>query len=205
MKRVYIYTGVMSLLSVLAVSLALTVHSRNGFEEKWKREAENVKAYGKLLSGSEGRNGVFRLTVEQLKHSRDSVFKALDSTRKELGIRDSRLKGMQHISSSFSRTDTILLKDTVFMDSMADVDTLIHDGWYSVEVGMKYPSTVTVRPEFKSEKHIIVSASRETVNPPKRFFLFRWLQRKHTVLNVDVVEKNPYVQNQRSRFVETVR
>ena len=205
MKRVYIYTGVLSLLAVLAVSLALTVRSRKGFEEKWKREAENVKAYGKLLSDSEERNGVFRLTVEQMKHSRDSVFKALDSTRRELGIRDSRLKGMQHIASSFSRTDTILLKDTVFKDSMADVDTLIHDGWYSVEVGLRYPSTITVRPEFKSEKHIIVSASRETVNPPKRFFLFRWFQRKHTVLNVDVVEKNPYVQNQSNRFVEIVK
>ena len=65
--------------------------------------------------------------------------------------------------------------------------------------------TVTVEPSFKSIKYIVVSAKKETVNPPKRFFLFRWFQKKQIRLNVDVVEKNPYVQSQDNRFVEIVR
>lgn len=68
-----------------------------------------------------------------------------------------------------------------------------------------FVSDIIVKPEFKSEKHIIVSTRRETVDPPKKFFLFRWFQRKQTVLNIDVVEKNPYVQKQSSRYVEIIK
>ena len=64
---------------------------------------------------------------------------------------------------------------------------------------------VAVKPEFKSEKHIIVSTKKETVNPPKKFFLFRWFQKKMKVLHVDVVEKNPYVDGETSRYVEIIK
>ena len=46
---------------------------------------------------------------------------------------------------------------------------------------------------------------KETVNPPKKFFLFRWFQKKHKIIQVDVIEKNPYVQNEVSRYIEIVR
>ena len=82
---------------------------------------------------------------------------------------------------------------------------MLSDEWYSIRVGLRYPSMVAVKPEFKSVKNIIVSAKKETVNPPKRFFLFRWFQRKQVVLNVDVVEKNPYVQSENNRYVEIIR
>jgi hypothetical protein len=72
-------------------------------------------------------------------------------------------------------------------------------------VGLKYPSSISVKPELKSEKYVVVSTKRETVNPPKKFFLWRLFQRKHTILNVDIVEKNPYVQNESSKFVKIVK
>jgi hypothetical protein len=56
-----------------------------------------------------------------------------------------------------------------------------------------------------SKKHIAVSTRRETVNPPKKFFLLRWFQKRHTVLNVDVIEKNPYVEGQTSKYVEIIK
>ena len=64
---------------------------------------------------------------------------------------------------------------------------------------------IIVQPEFKSEKHIVVSTKKETVNPPKKFFLFRWFQKKQTLIHVDVVEKNPYVENQSSRYIEIMK
>jgi hypothetical protein len=64
---------------------------------------------------------------------------------------------------------------------------------------------VAVKPEFKSKKHIVVSSKKETVNPPKKFFLFRWFQKKMTVIHVDVVEKNPYVSEETSRYVEIMK
>lgn len=195
------------ILSVLSViNNYYLVKSKLSADKKWKETVENAKAYSELFSNSENKNRAFKLTIDQLKNSNDSIFKELNKARKELKVKDSKLKSLQYVSSSFSKVDTITLKgDTIFKDSHIDIDTLLSDEWYSVKVGLKYPSTVSIEPKFISIKYIVVSAKKETVNPPKRFFLFRWFQKKQIRLNVDVVEKNPYVQNQDNRFVEIVR
>lgn len=195
---------VLSVLSV--INNYYLVKSKLSADKKWKEAVENAKAYNELLSNSENKNRAFKLTIDQLKNSNDFIFKQLNEARRELKVKDSKLKSLQYVSSSFSKVDTITLKgDTIFKNSHIDIDTLLSDEWYSVKVGLKYPSMVTVEPTFKSIKYIVVSAKKETINPPKRFFLFRWFQKKQIRLNVDVVEKNPYVQNQDNRFVEIVR
>lgn len=205
MKQVRIYLGFAVIMAALIISLFLVVKDKKKVEGKWKDAVENVKSYSEQFSSSEEKNRAFKLTVGQLKYSKDSIFKELDEVRKKLKIKDSKLKSLQYVSSDFSKTDTIHLVDTIFRDAGVDVDTMLSDGWYSIRVGLRYPAMVAVKPEFKSVKNILVSAKKETVDPPKRFFLFRWFQKKHTVLNVDIVEKNPYVQGQNNRYVEIIK
>jgi hypothetical protein len=201
----YFYLGISILIIVLFVSIYALFSTKRSADKKWKEAVENDKAYSELFSNSENKNRAFKLTIDQLKNSNDSIFQELNKARKELKVKDSKIKSLQYVSSNFSKVDTITLRDTIFRNSHVNIDTLLSDDWYSVKVGLKYPSTVTVEPTFKSIKYIVVSAKKETVNPPKRFFLFRWFQKKQIRLNVDVVEKNPYVQNQDNRFVEIVR
>lgn len=202
----YLYIDIALLGITSAIIIGILLNQRSKTEKKWKDAVENTKAYSELYSNSENKNRAFKLTIDQLKNSNDSIFQELNEARKELKVKDSKLKSLQYVSSSFSKVDTITLKgDTVFKDPQLNIDTLLSDKWYSVKVGLKYPSTVTVEPTFKSIKYIVVSAKKETVNPPKRFFLFRWFQKKQIRVNVDVVEKNPYVQNQDNRFVEIVK
>lgn len=99
----------------------------------------------------------------------------------------------------------ILQKDTIFKDKSLCMDTTLHDKWYSINLKLKYPSTTIVKPSFKSEKHIVVSTKKETVNPPRKFWILRLFQKKHKVLHVDVIEKNPYMENQESRYVEIIK
>lgn len=201
----YLYIYIALLVITSGIIIGVLLNQRSKTEKKWKDAVENSKAYSELFSNSENKNRAFKLTIDQLKNSNDSIFKELNEARKELKVKDSKLKSLQYVSSSFSKGDSITFPDTVFINSHVNIDTLLSDEWYSVKVGLKYPSTVTVEPTFKSIKYIVVSAKKETVNPPKRFFLFRWFQKKQIRLNVDVVEKNPYVQNQDNRFVEIVR
>jgi hypothetical protein len=172
---------------------------------KWEKAEANVKAYSMSLSKEGEKSTALQLTVDQLGYFRDSVLQELDNTRKELKIKDKNLKALQSVKSSFSRTDTIILKDTLFKKASLAVDTVLGDKWYNVRLGLKYPSMIAIKPYFKSEKHIVVSSKKETVNPPKKFFLFRWFQRRHVVLYVDVVERNPYVNNESSRYIEIVK
>lgn len=200
-----IYAGLLVVIVLMGIALVAMIKSKRETEKKWKEAVENVKAYSEQYSSSEKKNRAFKLTIDQLKYSNDSIVQKLDDVRKELKIKDSKLQSLQYVSSSFARTDTIILKDTLFKDPQVEVDTLVSDEWYSVRVGLKYPATVAVSPMFRSEKSIIVSTKKETVNPPKKFFLFRWFQKKQIVVNIDVVEKNPYVRDQDNRYIEIVR
>mgnify|MGYP006928564626 FL=1 len=204
MKR-YVITGIASLNILLFIGLWIMGSKYNSMKLKWENAENNVRAYSEQLSSAQGSNKAFKLTIDQLKYFNDSIFQRLDETRKELKVKDNKLRSLQYIASDFARKDTIVFRDTLFRDNQIYIDTLLADAWYSVKVGMEYPSTVVVQPRFKSEKHIVVSARKETVNPPKRFFLWRWLQKKQWVVQVDVVEKNPYVQNQSNRYVEIVK
>jgi hypothetical protein len=164
-----------------------------------------VKAYAMQSNSDKEKSLALQLTVDQLEYFKDSVLQELDNTRKQLKIKDKNLKALQAVSSGFTKRDTITLRDTLFRDPSIAIDTVIGDKWYNVRLGLKYPSMVAVKPYFKSEKHIIVSGKKETVDPPKKFFLLRWFQRKHIVLHIDVVEKNPYVENESSRYVEILK
>ena len=204
LKRYTCFIGVI-LLVVTMIALYFTLKSKKETEKRWKEAIANVKSYDNLFNSSKNNDIAFLLTIDQLKYSNDSIFQELNEVRRELKIKDSKLKSLQYISSNFTKSDTIILKDTVFKDERIDIDTLLSDEWYSINVGLRYPSSITVTPKFKSEKTVIVSAKKETVNPPKRFFLFRWFQKKHIVLHVNVIEKNPYIEDQDNRYVEIIK
>lgn len=204
LKRYACLIGVI-LLVVTMIALYFTLKSKKETEKRWKEAIANVKSYDNLFNGSKNNDIAFLLTIDQLKYSNDSIFQELNEVKRELKIKDSKLKSLQYISSNFTKSDTIILKDTVFKDERIDIDTLLSDEWYSINVGLRYPSSITVTPKFKSEKAVIVSAKKETVNPPKRFFLFRWFQKKHIVLHVNVIEKNPYIEDQDNRYVEIIK
>lgn len=204
LKRYACLIGVI-LLVVTMIALYFTLKSKKETEKRWKEAIANVKSYDNLFNGSKNNDIAFLLTIDQLKYSNDSIFQELNEVRRELKIKDSKLKSLQYISSNFTKSDTIILKDTVFKDERIDIDTLLSDEWYSINVGLRYPSSITVTPKFKSEKAVIVSAKKETVNPPKKFFLFRWFQKKHIVLHVNVIEKNPYIEDQDNRYVEIIK
>ena len=173
--------------------------------EKWETATANMKAYDTQLTAEGEKNMALQLTIDQLGSFKDSVLQELDNTRKQLKIKDKNLKALQAVSSSFTKKDTIQLTDTIFKNRSLALDTLIGDKWYILKLGLKYPSMIAVEPYFKSEKHIIVSSKKETVNPPKKFFFLRWLQRKHLILHIDVVEKNPYVNDEKSEYIEIIK
>lgn len=201
--KTYLISAIVTL--ILLVIIGFQYYQIKSVNDKWKVAEANVKAYSEELNTAGKKNTALQLSVSQLEYFNDSVLKALNETREELKIKDKNLKALQQVKSSFSRIDTIEINDTIFINPSFYVDTVLQDKWYKLGLQLKYPSTVTVSPEFKSEKHIVVSTKKETINPPKKFFLLRWFQKKHKVLNIDVIEKNPYVNGESSKYVEILK
>ena len=204
MVKKYIRIGIGILMSLLAVSI-YTLYNRNqDLEEEISVSMSNQKAFIADNSSLKEENRVFKFTVEQLNYYNDSILQKMNDVRKELRIKDDNLKKMQYLLSEATKKDTIVFRDTLFREPTLNIDTLVGDKWYQMKLGLKYPSTITTYPKFVSEKYIITSLKKETINPPKKCWLLRLFQKKHKVLEVEVVEKSPYIENKQQRFIEII-
>ena len=204
MIKKYIRIGVIVLTSLLAVSTYIFYNRNQDLKEEISVSMTNQKAFIAENSSLKEENRVFKFTVEQLNYYNDSILQKMNEVRKELKIKDKDLKQMQYLSSVSTKKDTILFTDTIFKDKGLALDTIIGDKWYNIRLGLKYPNLIYTKPTFTSEKYIIVNKKKETINPPKKFFLFRWFQRKHWVMEVHIKEKNPYIKEINNKFVEII-
>ena len=204
MVKKYIRIGVIVLTSLLAVSTYILYNRNQDLKEEISVSMSNQKAFIAENSSLKEENRVFKFTVDQLNYYNDSILQKMNEVRKELHIKDDNLKQMQYLLSEATKKDTIVFRDTLFREPTLDIDTLVGDKWYNIRLGLKYPNLITTNPTFISEKYIIVNKKKETINPPKKFFLFRWFQKKHWVMEVNIKEKNPYIKEVNNKFVEII-
>lgn len=192
------------LILILVGAVAYLSYQNKQLTTKYETSIENIKAYNAQLSGLKDNNRVFKLTIDQLNYSNDSIINRMKEVQKELGIKDKRLQQLQYEASHAQRADTIILKDTLFRDPQLRLDTIVGDKWFKTNLHLEFPSTIALKPEIELERYTFINGKRETVNPPKKFFLFRWFQKKHTVVEVNVREMNPYVKNKTQRFIQII-
>lgn len=205
MVKKYIRIGIVILVSLLAVSTYTLYTNNQKLKEEISISMSNQKAFIAENSLLKEENRVFKFTIEQLNHYNDSILQKMNEVRKELKIKDKDLKQMQYLLSEAQKKDTVVFRDTLFREPTLKIDTLLGDRWYQMKLGLRYPSTITTEPKFVSEKYIIVNYKKETINPPKKCFIARWFQKKQKVVEVNVVEKNPYIENKKSKFTEVIK
>lgn len=204
MVKKYIRIGVIVLTSLLAVSTYIFYNRNQDLKEKISVSMSNQKAFIAENSSLKDETRTFKFTIEQLNYYNDSILQKMNDVRKELKIKDKNLKQLQYLLSVSTKKDTVLFTDTIFRDKNLALDTIIGDKWYNIRLGLKYPNLIYTEPTFTSEKYIIVNKKKETINPPKKFFLFRWFQRKHWIMEVHIKEKNPYIKEIDNKFVEII-
>lgn len=200
----YIKIIITTLIVSLSIGSYILYTKNQSLKEELSISVSNEKAFIAENSSLKNENRVFKFTVEQLNYYNDSILEKMNEVRKELDIKDKDLKQMQYLLSEATKKDTIVFRDTLFREPTLNIDTLIGDKWYQMRLGLKYPSTITTDPKFVSEKYIMVDYKKETINPPKKCWLLRLFQKKHKVVEVNVVEKNPYIENKQQRFIEIV-
>lgn len=195
---------ILFIILILIGAVAYLSYQNKQLTTRYSTSIENIKAYDAELSGLTNDTKVYKLTIEQLNYFNDSITKKMNEVRKELGIKDSKIKQMQYKLSHIEKSDSLTLPDTIFVNSFK-LDTIMGDEWANNHIIMSYPNKIKITPRFKLESFLFVDAKRETIKPPKKFFLFRWFQKKHNVLHITVVENNPYVINDRQKFIEIIK
>lgn len=169
-----------------------------------ERNRNNIEALISERDSIKNNNRVLFLTIEELNSLNDNISKELVKVSKELRNNNRKVQELQYQLSNIQKRDTIFLKDTIFKDPEFKLDTTLHDKWYSLELGLEYPSTIKVSPSFISERTTSVSKTKETVGPPKKCWLGRLFQKKREVVIVEVKENNPYIEITDQRTVKII-
>ena len=195
---------VIGLFVALVATCVIQCNANKNLREKYEISTSNEKS---LLNRLE-KNGEmiieYQATMDMLKHTNDSVIQNLLKQQQNLNIKNKELQTMVSMASQFHVHDTLQLHDTIFRDPMFALDTCFQDEWRTTCLEMKYPGDVCVDASMKSRKDVYVTGKRETIEPPKKFFLCRWFQKKHTVTRVIIHEENPYIESQENVYIRVL-
>ena len=148
------------------------------------------------------KNLTFQYTLNDLQDSKDSSDIKVLQLAKELNIQPKKIVSTVYIASEFIKKDTIKLTDSIFV---RDYTTKLSDDWYSLDLQFKYPNTFISDLKIKNEVVAITYDRKETVNPAKKFFLWRWLQKKQIVQVIEVKELNPYSTVKEFKFIKVIK
>ena len=164
----------------------------------------NNKAYEAERDSLKDNAIQFQFTIDQLKYSQDSLVNKLNEVRKQLKIKDKEINQLQYFASITQKADTVFVSDTIFKTGVA-IDTLIADDWSKLALHAEYPNIISADYSFKNSTIVVMHNSRVTVDPPKKCWLARLFQKKQTIVEIDVVQENPYCTNQEQKFIEIVK
>lgn len=196
--KLYIKWVIVVIILVLLTVCVIQCKTNTGLRHDYDVASANTKA---LLNNKDNEIVALQLSMDVLQHTNDSTIQNLLHQQKELNIKNKELQTMISMSSQFQVHDTLRLYDTIFKDPEFHIDTCMIDEWHSICIDMRYPNQICADATVISKKEVYVTSKKETIEPPKRFFLCRWFQRKHRVTRVIINEENPYIESQENIYI----
>lgn len=148
------------------------------------------------------KNLTFQYTLNDLKDSKDSADVKVLEMAKKLKIQPKKIVSTVYIASEFVKKDTINTVDSVFV---RDYNTKLGDDWYTLDLQFDAPNQFITDLKIKNEVLAIAYDRKETVKPAKKFFLWRWLQKKQIVQVIEVKELNPYSTVKEFKFIKVIK
>ena len=197
----YFNIAAAGILALLMVLLLYQASLTKRYRSLYYKARQNVEAYQAANSDLQETSKLYRMSIDDLRASKDRLDRKILEIVDSLKIKDKRIESLQYQSSTASRVDTLVFMDTVFVENLK-IDTLVGDEWYTLKLHMQYPSEVIVSPTFNSEQYVVINTKREYNKKPSKIFFIRWFQKKHNVTEVRVVEKNPYINIKEKRYIE---
>ena len=196
MKKNIIF--IVILLAIISGVLIL-IHNNSNLKNKYQVAVANNKAYEAQLTEQKK---VFQFTIDQLNYINDSTIKELDSLRKELKIKDKQIMQMGKIKERIYIVNTLKHTDTIFKEPDFSLDTCLGDKWYTNCLHLAYPNHISSELDVNTDLNCFIYAKKETINPPCKTWIGRLFQKKHTVINVNVVENNPHSNVKELKFIK---
>ena len=200
-----------ALVIALSVLLCISIYIDRCRIAQNKSNEANLKAYIALNDTLMSTNRMFEFKASQLNYLNDSLVNQMNTIRKNMGVKDKNLKGLGYIKSTVRIHDTVFVNRIRDGDNSLSIDTVINKKWYQIEIDYKgsrcseCKDTLIVSPKISSEKYVVISTSKEYVDTPKKWWFQRIFQKKEEVVDVKVVETNPYIYSDHERFIKVIK
>lgn len=199
-KKVF-YILITIIIFALISSLIYFKSQNNRLGKKLDIAITNEKALIEENSSLKNKNIAYKLSIESLEYFNDSIINELNSTRRQLKIKDKELEQMNYLLLESKRRDTLYIKDTIFNDVNFKLDTLFGDKWYKVNLNMEFPNKIILEPSFINELSVFAYSQKEIRDIPSKCAFIRLFQKKHRVIRVEVVNNNPYSTIKKQKFI----
>lgn len=200
-----------TLVIALSILLCISIYIDRCRIAQNKSNEANLKAYIALNDTLISTNRMFEFKASQLNYLNDSLVNQMNTIRKNIGVKDKNLKGLGYIKSTVRIHDTVFVNRIRDGDNSLSIDTVINKKWYQIEIDYKgskcseCKDTLIVSPKISSEKYVVISTSKEYVDTPKKWWFQRIFQKKEEVVDVKVVETNPYIYSDHERFIKVIK
>lgn len=204
MKK-YLIIAIVTLFVLMCSFTSILYYQLNECVEQLKQAENNTKTLLLAKDSLSNNNRTLQLSIEQLNYYNDSISRVLKSSIKDLKLKNEKISQLQYLLTTNSKTDTLVFKDTLFVNNVS-IDTTITDNkWYNINFKIKSPNTLIATPSFNNEIVTLFHYKKETINPPKKCFIGRWFQKKHIVTETTIINNNPYSTVDTTRIIEIVK
>jgi cell division protein FtsB len=189
--------------SLALIAMACFISKNSTLRKQLEYSKINELAYQRENSGLKEKAIQFEYTISDLNSSKDSLVKEMVKMKKQLKVKDSQLASLSYIKSMVQISDTITIRDTVFKNN-TKIDTTVNNKWYNIGLHLEYPHMVGLNVSVPSEKYIVSTYNKVLLNPSK-CKIKNWFKKKTKIVEVEVVEKNPYIVSEKQKFIEIVK
>lgn len=198
-KYIYIITGI--IIALLIFTIVFQYNTNLQYKALYEKELQNVAAYQLANSGLEDEIREYKMTIDDLYNSKDSIDKKLVATMQQLKLSNNKIEEIQYQHTLTTKTDTVILTDTIFIPN-ADIDTTIGDNWYNIRLQLQYPSTIITTPTFSSEQYVYIYNEKKYVGGKSKWFFINWFKKTYISTEVKIEEKSPYIKIANQKFIK---
>lgn len=200
-----IFIIIAGVICVLSVSLIINIKQNKSLRTQLEYALTNNKAYELENSDLKDKAIKYNITIDELKHSKDSIIHKLNNARMQLKIKDRNIRELEYIAAHNTKKDSIIIRDTIFKQSNFTLDTLLKNEWASLNLHLKSPNIILAEYSFKNETVVAAVSKKETIRPSKKHWLCRLFQKKHTIIELEIIQQNPYCITDKHKYVKIIK
>lgn len=185
---------------IMCILAGIIYNQRNTIKQK-NQEIDNLANttlfYQEQLSDINAETRTLKLSIEDLKQSKDSLIHNMDSVRKELKIKEKELKQAQSQNQEIKIDTTIVVNEPDFIKEIKP------NNLTSLTI-IKKDSLLTAKLDIKNSQYLYVSKKKEYRRNYKNWFqrLIHFDFKKRGVYKYQIHNTNPIIKVTDTRVIE---